>query len=175
MNNSKSNNNSSNKNRLSNMNKLFLTSLNIKKNYKFFLIFELDETLVHYWEEKDNCYVKVRCGVEDCFNNIYDFCEITIISTSSKEYTDIVVDNINKKKCCIQNRIYKELFDEDDNLDLSLINRDMTKCIFICHEQEFFNAPKSNILQLTEFNGEENDREIIFLCKELMRLKDKEI
>ena len=51
----------------------------------------------------------------------------------------------------------------------------MTKCIFICHEQEFFNAPKSNILQLTEFNGEENDREIIFLCKELMRLKDKEI
>ena len=67
-----------------------------------FLIFELDETLVHYWEEKDNCYVKVRCGVEDCFNNIYDFCEITIISTSSKEYADIVVDNINKK-----NVVYK--------------------------------------------------------------------
>ena len=175
INNSKSNNNSSNKNRLSNMNKLLLPSLNINKNYKLFLIFELDETLAHYWEEKDNCYVKVRFGVEDCFNKIYDFCEITIISTSSKEYTDIVVDNINKKKCYIQNRIYKELFDEDDNFDLSLINREMTKCIFVCHEQEFFNAPKSNILQLTEFNGEENDREIIFLCKELIKLKDNEI
>ena len=175
MNNSKSNNNSSNKNRLSNMNKLLLPNLNINKNYKLFLIFELDETLVHYWEEKDNCYVKVRCGVEDCFNKIYDFCEITIVSTSSKEYTDIVVDNINKKKCYIQNRIYKELFDEDENFDLSLINREMNKCIFICHEEEFFNAPKTNILQLTEFNGEESDREIIFLCKELMRLKNDDI
>ena len=175
MNYSKSNNNSSNKNRLSNMNKLFLPNLNPNKNYKLFLIFELDETLVHYCEEKDNCSVKVRCGVEDCFNKIYDFCEITIVSTSSKEYTDIVVDTINKKKTYIQNRIYKELFDEDENFDLSLINRDMNKCIFICHEEEFFNAPKNNILQLTEFNGEENDREIIFLCKELMRIKNDEI
>jgi len=175
MNNSKSNNNSSNKNRLSNINKLLLPELNINKNYKLFLIFELDETLVHYWEEKDNCYVKVRCGVEDCFSKIFDFCEITIVSTSSKEYTDIVVDNINKKKCYIQNRIYKELFDEDENFDLSLINRDKKKCIFICHEEEFFNAPKNNILQLTEFNGEESDREIIFLCKELMRIKNNDI
>jgi hypothetical protein len=175
-NNSKSNIYSSYKNRLSNMNKLLLPNLNMNNNnYKYYLIFELDETLIHYWEEKDNCYVKVRCGVEDCFNKIYDFCEITIVSTSSKEYTDIVVDNINKKKCYIQNRIYKELFDEDDNFDLSLINRDMNKCIFICHEEEFFNAPKQNILQLTEFNGEEYDREIVFLSKELMRIKNNDI
>ena len=175
-NNSKSNIYSSYKNRLSNMNKLLLPNLNMdNNNYKYYLIFELDETLVHYWEEKDNSYVKVRCGLEDCFNKIYDFCEITIVSTSSKDYTDVVVDNINKKKCYIQNRIYKELFDEDDNFDLSLINRDMNKCIFICHEEEFFNAPKQNILQLTEFNGEEYDREIIFLSKELMRIKNNDI
>ena len=32
-----------------------------------------------------------------------------------------------------------------------------------------------NILQLNEFTGDENDREIIFLCKELMRIKDSDI
>ena len=158
-----------------NSNKLLLPKLDENKNYKFFLIFELDETLVHFWEEKDNCFVKVRIGVEDFFEKVYDFCEITIVSTSNKEYTDIVVDNLNKKKCYIQNRIYKELFDEDENFDLSLINRDEKKCIFICHEEEFFNAPKSNTLQLTEFNGEENDREIIFLIKEIMKLKDIDV
>jgi hypothetical protein len=158
-----------------NANKLLLPKLDENKKYKFFLIFELDETLVHFWEEKDNCFVKVRIGVEDFFEKVYDFCEITIVSTSNKEYTDIVVDNLNKKKCYIQNRIYKELFDEDENFDLSLINRDEKKCIFICHEEEFFNAPKSNILQLTEFNGEENDREIIFLFKEIMKLKDIDV
>ena len=173
-NNSRSNNNSSTKNRLSYINKLLLPQLK-SDNYKFYLIFELDETLVHYWEEKDNCFVKVRCGVEDCFNIISEFCEITIVSTSSKEYTDIVVDNINKKKSYIQNRIYKELFDEDGIFDLSCINRDMKKCIFICHEEEFFNAPKNNILKLTEFTGDESDREMVFFCKELQRMKNTDI
>lgn len=173
-NNSRSNNNSSTKNRLSYINKLLLPQLK-NDNYKFYLIFELDETLVHYWEEKDNCFVKVRCGVEDCFNIISEFCEITIVSTSSKEYTDIVVDNINKKRSYIQNRIYKELFDEDGIFDLSCINRDMKKCIFICHEEEFFNAPKNNILKLTEFTGDESDREMVFLCKELQRMKNTDI
>ena len=172
-------NNNPNNNKINpknnNANRLLLPKLNPNNNYKLFLIFELDETLVHYWEEKDNCFVKVRFGVEDFFNKVYDFCEITIVSTSSKEYTDIVVDNINKKNCYIQNRIYKELFDDDENFDLSLINRDQSKCIFICHEAEFFNAPKSNILQLTEFSGDESDREIIFLFKELMKLKDCDI
>ena len=173
-NNSRSNNNSSTKNRLSYINKLLLPQLK-NDNYKFYLIFELDETLVHYWEEKDNCFVKVRCGVEDCFIIISEFCEITIVSTSSKEYTDIVVDNINKKKSYIQNRIYKELFDEDGIFDLSCINRDMKKCIFICHEEEFFNAPKNNILKLTEFTGDESDREMVFFCKELQRMKNTDI
>ena len=173
-NNSRSNNNSSTKNRLSYINKLLLPQLK-NDNYKFYLIFELDETLVHYWEEKDSCFVKVRCGVEDCFNIISEFCEITIVSTSSKEYTDIVVDNINKKKSYIQNRIYKELFDEDGIFDLSCINRDMKKCIFICHEEEFFNAPKNNILKLTEFTGDESDREMVFFCKELQRMKNTDI
>ena len=57
-----------------------------------------------------------------------------------------MVDNINKKKFYIQNRKYKEFFDENENFYLSLINRDKKKCIFICHEEEYFKAPKSNIL-----------------------------
>ena len=51
----------------------------------------------------------------------------------------------------------------------------MKKCIFICHEEEFFNAPKNNILRLTEFQGDERDREILFLTKEIMKLKNENI
>ena len=158
-----------------NSNKYLLPILNTEdlKNYKFFLFFELDETLVHYWEETDYSYVKIRWGVEDCFSQIFDFCEISIISTSSTEYTEKIVERFNQKGNFIKNKIYKE--DDDENFDLSNINRDMNKCIFICHEEEFFNAPKNNILTLTEFQGDEHDREMLFLCKELMKLKKENI
>ena len=144
-----------------------------KTNYKFFIFFELDETLVHYWEENDESFVKIRWGVEDCISKISEFCELSIVSTSSQEYTDKIVEKFNKNGEYIKNKIYKE--DDEDNLDLSLINRDMKKCIFICHEEEFFNAPKKNILRLTEFQGDEGDREILFLTKEIMKLKNENI
>ena len=140
------------------------------KKYKYSLFIELDETLVHYYEEGNNYFVKVRCGAEDFIKTMSGFCEIIIVSTSSKEYTDIIVKNINKDNNYINHTIYKELYDDEKYLDFSKINRDIKKCIFICHTDEFFNAPKNNIVKLSEFLGEETDREIVYLNLELMKL-----
>ena len=140
------------------------------KKYKYSLFIELDETLVHYYEEGNNYFVKVRCGAEDFIKTMSGFCEIIIVSTSSKEYTDIIVKNINKDNNYINHTIYKELYDDEKFLDFSKINRDIKKCIFICHTDEFFNAPKNNIVKLSEFLGEETDREIVYLNLELMKL-----
>ena len=128
---------------------------------------------MHYWEENDESFVKIRWNVEDCFSKISEFCEISIVSTSSQEYTEKIVEKFNKNGEYIKNLIYKEY--DENNLDLSMINRDMKKSIFICHEEEFFNAPKNNILRITEFQGDEGDREILFLTKEIMKLKDENI
>ena len=145
---------------------------NVDKNkYKYTLFIELDETLVHYYEDGNNYFVKVRCGTEDFIKTMSEFCEIIIVSTSNKEYTDIIIKNLNKDKCYVNHTIYKEMFDDNnETLDFSLLNRDMSKCIFICHEDEFFNAPKNNIVKLKEFLGEVNDREIVYLHLELMKL-----
>lgn len=146
------------------------------KNKKYSLFIELDETLVHYYEEGNNYFVKVRCGSEDFLKTMSEFCEIIIVSTSSKEYTDIIIQNINSDKCYINYTICKEMFDDkNDIVDFSLINRDIKKCIFICHEYDFFNAPKENIIKLNEFLGEENDREILYLQVELMNLSVKNV
>jgi len=149
--------------------KLILPEMDKSKKYS--LIIELDETLVHYYEEGNNYFVKVRCGTEDFLKTMSEFCEIVIVSTSSKEYTDIIIQNINNDKCYINYTIYKEMFDDkNDIIDFSLINRNIKKCIFICHENEFFNAPKENIVKLNEFLGEENDKEMLYLQVELMKL-----
>ena len=167
------NNNYNNKKNFNN-NKFLLPYIDTESNtYKFFIFFELDETLVHYFEEDNESYVKIRWGVEDCFSKIWDFCEISIVSTSSIEYTEKIVERFNSKGNYIKNKINKE--DDEDNLDLSLINRDLNKCIFICHEEEFFNAPKNNILRLSEFQGDDSDREMLFLYKEIIKLKNENI
>ena len=141
---------------------------------KYHLIIELDETLVHYCEEKNSYYVKVRYGVENFIQKVSEFCEIIILSTSGKEYTDIIIKNMNKGKEYIKNIIYKEIYDElnENELNLSNINRNLNKCIFICHEKTFYEAPLKNILQLSEFKGDENDREIVYLQNELTKIEN---
>ena len=96
-------------------------------DFKYTLFIELDETIVHYYEEGDNYYVKVRQGTEEFLKTLKPFCEIIIVSTSSKEYTDIILDNLNKDK-------------------------------------------KYIVIELKEFNGDEDDKEIVILKEELIKL-----
>ena len=134
--------------------------------HKFSLAVELDETLVHYCEEGDNYFAKVRFGSENFLKNLSNFFEIIIISNSSQEYSNIIIDNLNKNgKCYVKHRIYTEDFNE--NQDLSKINRDIDKILFVCHDYDFINAPRENIILLREFLGEEEDREIVKLYHEL--------
>lgn len=142
-----------------------LPSIDTKK-YKFSIVIELDETLVHYCEENDNYYAKVRFGSENFLKNISNFFEIIIVSTSSKEYSNIIIDNLNKDdRCYVEHRIFIEDFNEKQ--DLCNINRDLKKTLFICHDYEFINSPKDNTILLKEFLGEEEDREIVKLYSEL--------
>ena len=137
-----------------------------KKKFKFSIAIELDETLVHYCEEGDNYYAKVRFGTENFLKNISNFFEIIVISTSGKEYSNIIIDNLNKEnKCYVEHRLFIEDFSEKQ--DLTNINRDLRKIIFVCHDYDFINAPKENIILLKEFLGEEEDREIVKLYSEL--------
>ena len=161
--------NSNNKNNK----KVILQEMN-KEKYTYSILIELDETIVHYCEDGDNYYAKVRLGLEEFLKNLNKFCEIIIVSTSGKEYSNIIIDNIDKEECHIDHRIYIEDY-ELNGLNLSTINRDMKKTIFVCHEKNFLNAPTENIINLKEFTGQENDKEIIKLGNEIQKLKNEKI
>ena len=143
--------------------------------FKYTLFIELDETLVHYYEEGENYFVKVRQGTDEFLKTLHNFCEIIIVSTSSKEYTDIILENLNKEKKYVDNAIYKDLCDTNNSeINFEKINRDIKKCIFICHDKkDFFNAPNNNVIELKEFNGEEEDQEIMWVKEELIKLQNE--
>ena len=136
--------------------------------YKYSVILELDETLVHYCEENDNYFVKVRFGCESFIKYINNFCEVIIVSTSEVEYSELIIDNLNKNNCLIN---YKIINDNYKDLDLSKINRDMKKTFFICHKENFLNAPKPNIIKLKEFKGEEDDNLFVTLNEEFKKIE----
>ena len=152
-------------------NEKILSEIDINK-YKYYVLIELDETLVHYCEEDDNYFVKVRLGSEDFLEYIHTFCEITIVSTSEIEYSEIIINNLDKNKNIINNRIYSNNYKD---LDLSKINRNMSKTFFICHEYNFLGAPKSNIIKLKEFDGDEKDKEFVKLQQEFKKIENSEI
>jgi TFIIF-interacting CTD phosphatase-like protein len=128
--------------------------------------------LVHYCEEDDKYFVKIRYGSEAFLQYINGFCEIIIVSTSGVEYSDIIIDNLNINNSFISHKIYTENYHD---INLSNINRDMKKTFFICHQDNFLNAPKNNIIVLKEFNGDETDKEFIKLHKEFQNIENNEI
>jgi len=150
---------------------LILPEMDIKK-FKYTVLFQLDETLVHYCEEKNNYFVKVRFGAENLIEYLHNFCEIIIVSTSGIEYSDIIVNNLNKDRGLISHRIYSE---EYENIDLSELNRDKNKMFIICSDDYFLSAPKENIIKLKEFNGDEKDKEFIKLLNEFKNIESMEI
>ena len=171
------NNNSINQ-EFNNSNEKFFTLSGVpREGAKFSVFIELDETLVHYYEEGQNYFVKVRQGTDEFLKMLHEFCEIIIISTSSKEYTDIILENLNKENKYVDSAIYKEICDNNNEIiDFKNINRDIKKSIFICHsENDFFNVPESNVIELKEFLGEEDDKEIVILFNELKILNNEEI
>ena len=99
---------------------------------------------------------------------INNFCEIIIVSTSGIEYSNIILNNLTNH-CPINHCIYSENYKD---LDLSKINRDINKTFFICHEDNFLKAPKSNIIKLKEFNGDEKDKEFLKLIQEFKKIEE---
>ena len=121
--------------------------------------------------------MKVRQGTEEFLKTVHEFSEIIIVTTSSKEYTDIIISNLNKEKKYIDSAIYMEICQNNNEIiDFRKINRNVKKNIFVCHNKnDFFNAPESNIIELKEFLGEEDDKEIIILKEELNKLNNQGI
>jgi TFIIF-interacting CTD phosphatase-like protein len=69
-------------------------------NNKFIytLVLDLDETLVHYIEEKDRHYVQVRPYAEYFISEMGKYFEIVIFTSAEEEYANIVLDEIDKNK-----------------------------------------------------------------------------
>ena len=143
---------------------------NDKREYT--LVLDLDETLVHYYEdtEEENAYVKVRLGTENFIKKLSHFCEIGIFTASTEDYANTVINGLDCK-----NNISFKLYRQHTNFingfnikDLSKLGRDISKVIIVDNIEENFSLQPDNGLNICDFEGDENDNELNFLLYDLL-------
>ena len=150
----------------------FLGSKKPDDKREYCLVLDLDETLVHYFEDENEAYVKVRMGTENFIRVLSKFCEIVIFTASTKYYADIVIDGLDCKDL-IDYRLYRQhttVIDGVNIKDLSKLGRDLNKIIIIDNIEENYQFQKNNGLNISDFEGDENDNELDYLLKDLLTL-----
>ena len=136
------------------------------------LVLDLDETLVHFFEDNFEAYVKVRMGAENFITVLSQYCEIVIFTASTQYYADIVIDGLDCKNL-IDYKLYREHTYDYNGVnvkDLSKLGRDLKKIIIIDNIAENYIFQPNNGLNILNFEGDENDNELQYLLEDLLEV-----
>ncbi len=149
----------------------FLPPLDTNK-FIYTLVLDLDETLVHYIEEKDKHYVQVRPYAEYFISEMGKYFEIVIFTSAEEEYANIVLEEIDKNKV-ISHKLYRRHVEFNDGFclkDLNKIGRDIKKVCIIDNDNNNFELREDNGIEIKEFLGEQDDNELDLLGDLLMSI-----
>ena len=136
------------------------------------LVLDLDETLIHYIEDKETAYVTVRPGAEEFIEELSKYYEIVIFTAALQKYADVVLEGIDKNNC-ISYKLYREhtvCVNKVNIKDLNKLGRDITKVIIVDNYPENFSYQPKNGLHIKNFEGEEDDYELDALKEDLIQL-----
>ena len=150
----------------------FLPTKREDDNREYTLVLDLDETLVHFFEDNNEAYVKVRMGAECFISILSQFCEIVIFTASTKFYADTVIDGLDCKDL-IDHKLYREHTYDYNGInvkDLSKLDRDLNKVIIIDNIEENYMFQPNNGLNIIDFEGDENDNELHFILEDLLKV-----
>ena len=143
-----------------------------KNKFKYTLVLDLDETLVHYIEEKDRHYVQVRPFAEYFISEMGKYFELVIFTSAEEEYANIVLEEIDKNKV-ITHKLYRRHVEYNDGLclkDLDKIGRDIKRVCIIDNDKNNFKLHVENGIEIKEFLGEQDDNELDLLGDLLMSI-----
>ena len=140
--------------------------------YKYTLVLDLDETLVHYVEEENSAYVQVRPYADYFLKELSQHFEIVLFTAAEEDYTGIVLNELNKNKYIthILCRKYTEFKNGCYIKDLSKLGRDLSKVCIVDNNKDNFSLQPENGLCISSYYGEQNDNELYLLCADLMKI-----
>ena len=144
----------------------------ISPKYKYTLVLDLDETLVHYVSDNDSAYIQIRPGAEEFIKELSEFYEIIIFTAALKNYADLIISGLDPDGV-VSYKLYRQHTINKGNSyikDLDKLGRDIKKIIIIDNIVENFSQQPKNGLNISDFEGNEYDDELKFLKEDLIKL-----
>ena len=154
----------------------FLPILN-KTKYKYTLVIDLDETLVHYVEEREKAYVQVRPFADYFLTEMGKYFEIVIFTSAEEDYANLVLKELDKRNI-ISHKLYRKHTNQSNGVflkDLSKLGRDIKKICIIDNTKENYGLQPENGLHISSYLGDQCDNELLSLSDDLMKIANSDL
>ena len=149
----------------------------IKSNYKYTLILDLDETLI-YLQNKESFKLGIKSIIlrpylQEFLYDMKSIYELIIFSENSEEYVQPIIDIIQKKENYFDYVICKPFISYDINgheiKDISLLGRDLKNVIVIDNIKQYYRN-KENLICIKSFFGDiNNDKRTLKLLGNVLK------
>ena len=151
-----------------------------ESKYRYTLVLDLDETLVHYFQTENEGKWLIRPNAEEFLKEMSKYYEIVIFTAAMQDYADWVIDQIDPEGY-IQYRLYRQHALPWGSIyikDLSRIGRDISKMIIVDNVPENFQLQPDNGIYITSWFDDINDtalNELTPILTEIVRKQVKDM
>ena len=144
----------------------FLPQINPK--YKYTLVLDMDETLIHYFFTHINGMFFVRPFCFDFLRELNEIYEIVTFTAGTKEYADNILNILDIDNNIIKYRLYRQhttILGFSVYKDLTKLGRDLSKVIIIDNLKENFKMQPNNGIFIKTWTNDINDVQFKDLLK----------
>ena len=140
----------------------------MNKKYKYTLVLDMDETLVHFFFTTVNGMFFVRPYCLEFLNELNKYYEIVTFTAGLKDYADNILNLLDVNDNIIKFRLYRQhvtVNGFNSYKNLKLLGRDIKKMIIIDNLKENFALNPDNGLFIKTWTSDINDTQFIDLLK----------
>ena len=144
----------------------FLPPINPK--YKYTLVLDMDETLIHYFFTTINGMFFVRPYCFNFLRELNDLYEIVTFTAGTKEYADNILNILDVDNNVIKYRLYRQhttILGCSIYKDLSKLGRDLSRVIIIDNLRDNFKVQPNNGIFIKTWTNDINDIQFKDLLK----------
>ena len=144
----------------------FLPPINPK--YKYTLVLDMDETLIHYFFTNVSGMFFVRPYCFDFLKELNELYEIVTFTAGTKDYADNILNILDIDNNIIKYRLYRQhisIVGFSVYKDLTKLGRDLSKIIIIDNLKENFKMQPNNGILIKTWTNDVNDVQFKDLLK----------
>ena len=140
----------------------------INPKFKYTLVLDIDETIIHYFFTYINGMFFVRPYVYEFLNELNKYYEIVTFTAGTKDYADNILNLLDTNDNLIKYRLYRHhttIMGCNVFKDLMRLGRDMSKIIIIDNLKDNFKLQPNNGLFIKTWTSDINDNQLFDLEK----------